>query len=264
MALPARAAALPPSTGARKRAHCGALIASTQWLRRDFLPLGSPSRTKRRLGILVRPLLAKQESHSASPSTAPSRSRWSRARTAREKLHGCHRYLQEVRQRVSREIFTSAPRSRASALFPRAAAPATTRRATAPASTAPRSVPPGRSAGGGRADLSVKLDDPSSNAPIYANLVGDEGGETFSLVWSRPLNVTEVSSGRLERAGVSSSTSALAMNPEARCRRHSDRSPHSCSGANPNSQGWDRLRKSTATSPSMLSKTASRFTSGHC
>jgi uncharacterized protein (DUF736 family) len=34
--------------------------------------------------------------------------------------------------------------------------------------------------------LSVKLDDPSFNAPIYANLFKDEGGETFSLVWSRP------------------------------------------------------------------------------
>jgi uncharacterized protein (DUF736 family) len=34
--------------------------------------------------------------------------------------------------------------------------------------------------------LSVKLDDPSFNAPIYANLFKDEGGETFSLIWSRP------------------------------------------------------------------------------
>ena len=34
--------------------------------------------------------------------------------------------------------------------------------------------------------LSVKLDDPSFNAPIYANLFDDEDGETFSLIWSRP------------------------------------------------------------------------------
>ena len=34
--------------------------------------------------------------------------------------------------------------------------------------------------------LSVKLDDPSFNAPIYANLFEDEGGETYSLIWSRP------------------------------------------------------------------------------
>jgi len=37
----------------------------------------------------------------------------------------------------------------------------------------------------GRDYLSVKLDDPSFNAPIYANLFNDEDGETFSLIWSR-------------------------------------------------------------------------------
>jgi uncharacterized protein (DUF736 family) len=38
----------------------------------------------------------------------------------------------------------------------------------------------------GRDYLAVKLDDPSFNAPIYANLFDDEGGESFSLIWSRP------------------------------------------------------------------------------
>ena len=38
----------------------------------------------------------------------------------------------------------------------------------------------------GRDYLSVKLDDPSFNAPIYANLVHYEGAETCSLIWSRP------------------------------------------------------------------------------
>ncbi len=33
--------------------------------------------------------------------------------------------------------------------------------------------------------LSVKLDDPSFTAPIYANLFDDEDGEGFSLIWSR-------------------------------------------------------------------------------
>ena len=37
----------------------------------------------------------------------------------------------------------------------------------------------------GRDYLSVKLDDPSFSAPIYANLFDDEDGETFSLIWSR-------------------------------------------------------------------------------
>jgi uncharacterized protein (DUF736 family) len=39
--------------------------------------------------------------------------------------------------------------------------------------------------GEGRDYLSVKLDDPSFNTPIYANLFDDESGETFSLIWSR-------------------------------------------------------------------------------
>jgi uncharacterized protein (DUF736 family) len=38
----------------------------------------------------------------------------------------------------------------------------------------------------GRDYLGLKLDDPSFNASIYANLFGDEEGEGFSLIWSRP------------------------------------------------------------------------------
>ncbi len=33
---------------------------------------------------------------------------------------------------------------------------------------------------------SAKLDDPSFNAPIYANLFKDEEGEGYTLIWSRP------------------------------------------------------------------------------
>ncbi len=38
----------------------------------------------------------------------------------------------------------------------------------------------------GRDYLGLKLDDPSFTAPIYANLFDDEGGDTYSLIWSRP------------------------------------------------------------------------------
>jgi len=38
----------------------------------------------------------------------------------------------------------------------------------------------------GRDYLGLKLDDPSFNAPIYANLFDDEDSDTFSLIWSRP------------------------------------------------------------------------------
>ena len=37
----------------------------------------------------------------------------------------------------------------------------------------------------GREYLSVKLDDPSFPAPVYASLVEAEGGESFNLIWSR-------------------------------------------------------------------------------
>ena len=37
----------------------------------------------------------------------------------------------------------------------------------------------------GRDYLGLKLDDPSFNAPIYANLFDDDD-EGFSLIWSRP------------------------------------------------------------------------------
>ena len=37
----------------------------------------------------------------------------------------------------------------------------------------------------GRDYISVKLDDPSFSAPIYANLFGDEGSDGYTLIWSR-------------------------------------------------------------------------------
>ena len=38
----------------------------------------------------------------------------------------------------------------------------------------------------GREYLGLKLDDPSFNAPIYANLFDDEQSDPYSLIWSRP------------------------------------------------------------------------------
>jgi uncharacterized protein (DUF736 family) len=38
----------------------------------------------------------------------------------------------------------------------------------------------------GRDYLSVKLDDPSFPAPIYATLIEVEGEEALQLIWSRP------------------------------------------------------------------------------
>ncbi|MCP1908928.1 uncharacterized protein (DUF736 family) [Bradyrhizobium elkanii] len=43
----------------------------------------------------------------------------------------------------------------------------------------------------GRDYLSLKLDDPSFNAPIFANLFNDEDGEGYTLLWSRPRKTGE-------------------------------------------------------------------------
>ena len=42
-----------------------------------------------------------------------------------------------------------------------------------------------KTSGAGREYLSVKLDDPSLPAPIYASLVEAEGEGEFTLIWSR-------------------------------------------------------------------------------
>jgi len=39
----------------------------------------------------------------------------------------------------------------------------------------------------GRTYLSVKVDDPSFAAPLYANLFDDDDGKGASLIWSRPV-----------------------------------------------------------------------------
>jgi len=43
----------------------------------------------------------------------------------------------------------------------------------------------GKRSNEGRSYLSVKLDDPSFNAPIYANLFDAEDDGTYTLIWSR-------------------------------------------------------------------------------
>ena len=42
-----------------------------------------------------------------------------------------------------------------------------------------------KTSGAGRDYLSVKLDDPSFPAPIFASLVSVEGGDGYALIWSR-------------------------------------------------------------------------------
>jgi uncharacterized protein (DUF736 family) len=39
--------------------------------------------------------------------------------------------------------------------------------------------------------LSLKLDDPSFNAPIYASLFDNDQGDDYTLIWSRPRRNTD-------------------------------------------------------------------------
>ncbi len=43
----------------------------------------------------------------------------------------------------------------------------------------------------GRDYLGLKLDDPCFNVPIYANLIHDEDGKGYGLIWSRPSRRSE-------------------------------------------------------------------------
>ncbi len=152
----------------------------------------------------LRPFLARQESRPAAIlRCAPARKRVRRrsppasdhhrgrdgrgARNSKEKSHGQHRFLQEVRQRVpGRDRHAQRPDQGASASSPRP----TERIDNAPS----HRVFVGRAEIGaawskrsseGRDYLSLKLDDPSFTAPIFANLFDDEDGEGFTLIWSR-------------------------------------------------------------------------------
>ena len=71
---------------------------------------------------------------------------------------------------------SSPPRAKASAALTSASSQGP------PSSARPGRRPPARRK---REYLSVKLDDPSFPAPIYASLVEGEDGEAHNLIWSR-------------------------------------------------------------------------------
>ena len=91
----------------------------------------------------------------------------------------------------------------------------------------------------GRDYLSVKLDDPSFTAPIYANLFDDEDAETYTLIWSRsrkpngdwPQQAPPGSAGRGPRAARWTNIPATQSTHLSLCRPRSDAqslSRHAC------------------------------------
>ena len=84
------------------------------------------------------------------------------------------------------EIVTLSVQAKGVRIVPEPTGPTTTLPATGSSSAAPRLGPPGRSSRRRAADyLSLKLDDPSFTAPIFANLFDDPDGEGYTLIWSR-------------------------------------------------------------------------------
>ena len=106
--------------------------------------------------------------------------------TAQEKSHGQHRFLQEVGQRVPRRDRHAERPGEGRAHRPRGQ-PEQRQRAQPPGVRRPAEIGAAWSkrSNEGRDYLSLKLDDPSFNMPIFANLFDDEDGEGFSLIWSR-------------------------------------------------------------------------------
>ena len=105
---------------------------------------------------------------------------------SQENYHGEHRLLQKVRQRVPGRNRNAERPSKGRSHRPRDQ-PRQRQRAEPSrlcGASRYRAAWPKRSAEG-RDYLSVKLDDPSFNAPIYANLFDDEDGEGYTLIWSR-------------------------------------------------------------------------------
>ena len=78
----------------------------------------------------------------------------------------------------------------------------------------------------GRDYLSLKLDDPSFNAPIYANLFDDEGGEGYTLLWSRPRQERRLRLTPKPRPSSSGGASCFKSSPTAVTRRILSQRPH--------------------------------------
>ena len=105
---------------------------------------------------------------------------------SQENYHGEHRLLQKVRQRVPGRDRDAELAGQGRPHHPRdqpdqrqrTEPPRLYGRVEVGAAWSKRSAE-------GRDYLSVKLDDPSFNAPIYANLFDDEDGEGYTLIWSR-------------------------------------------------------------------------------
>jgi uncharacterized protein (DUF736 family) len=105
---------------------------------------------------------------------SPSRPRWSRSETERQNYHGEHRHFTKTEQGFVGEIVTLTFQAKNVRFVPETNGSNENARATAPMSASRDRRRLVKRSGEGRDYLSVKLDDPSFNAPIYANLFDEE------------------------------------------------------------------------------------------
>src|SRR3954447_23270941 len=153
-----------------------------------FFPWASPiPREARKSHRRHPPLRYGQTVRRRSPSAfrSPSRPRWSRARkTARRSDMANIGSFKKSGQEFQGEIVTLSLQTKGVRIVPetdRASDNAPSHRVYVGRAEIGAAWP--KRSSEGRDYLSVKLDDPSFTAPIYANLVED--GDAFSLIWSR-------------------------------------------------------------------------------
>ena len=104
--------------------------------------------------------------------------------TDKENYHGNHRHLHEVRERLHRRGQDTGPQRQGAHRTGREDQHKAPDFRVFAGQTEFGAAWKKRSSEG-REYLSVKLDDPSFPAPIYASLVEVEGEEGLSLIWSR-------------------------------------------------------------------------------
>ena len=155
----------------------------------SFFPPRVPrfaSRSKKAVGGRQALALCPSGAVRSSPvERPPSRSRLARPDWKKEHDNGNHRHLHQDRERLHRHDQNAEPQRQGRSSSPRrATASAAPTSVSSPAPGVRRSLEEDRPRDAARY-LSVKLDDPSFPAPIYASLVEAEDGESHNLIWSR-------------------------------------------------------------------------------
>src|SRR5690349_22154627 len=158
----------------------------------DFLPLGlGPflARQQSLTSAILRSASARKRVRCRSPPAfrSPSRPRWSRARDSQRRSDMANiGSFKKVGGELQGEIVTLSVQTKGVRIVPesnRANDNAPSHRVFV--GRAEIGAAWSKRSNEGRDYLSLKLDDPSFTAPIFANLFDDPDGESYTLIWSR-------------------------------------------------------------------------------